>query len=205
MIGLIAIFVFGALLLVMCSVFVWTYKAKRRSGKNRWGALRWAVAAPIALLLLITWDAIPTWLAFEYYAKKDAQFTLLKSLAQWKAENPGVSETLEPYGRTARDERSNSMHMSNGMSRTPLNARFAYDTQSEALFLSVRLTRHEIIDTKSEEVVFRFMAVNSGNSGGLAAGGPGWWKPWLIHRSAQVADVDRFYRIADSFKYLEDK
>jgi len=205
MAGLIAISVFGALFLGMCGVFVWTYKAKRRHGKNRLRALCWALAAVIVLSLPITWDAIPTWLAFEYYANKDAEFTLLKSSAQWKTENPGVSETLEAFGRAAKDERSNSLHMGKARSRTPLNARFAYDSQSEDLFLSVRRTRHEIIDTKTQEVVFRFVVVNSGNSGGLASGGAGWWKPWLVHRSAQVEDVDRFYSIANSFKYVGGK
>jgi hypothetical protein len=205
MIGLIAIIVVGGLLLLACWVFVWTYRAKRRKGKSEKVAFGWAIGAVVLLSLPITWDAIPTWIAFEYYAKKEAEFTVFKTLEQWKAENPGVAETLEPYGRRARDERSNSISMGSGKSRTPLNARFASDTQSEHLFLSVGLTRHEIVDTRTGEVVFRFVAVASGNSGGLASGGSGWAKPWLVHRSAQVADVDRSYRIRNEFAYLGSK
>lgn len=205
MIGLIAIIVLGGLLLLAFLVFTWTYRAKRRKGESNSVALGWAVAAVLLLSLPITWDAIPTWIAFEYYAKKDAEFTVFKTLEQWKAENPGVAKTLEPYGVAAKDKRTDSIKLANGKSRKPMNDRFAHDDQSENLFLSVALTRHEIVDTKTGEVMLRFVAVASGNSGGLASGGAGWWQPWLIHRSSTGTDVDEFYRLLNEFAYQGGK
>ena len=173
MIGLIAILILGGLLALACWAFVRAYKAKRRQGKSDLVSFFWAVGAVLVFSLPITWDAIPTWIAFEYYARKQAEIKVFKTWEQWKLENPGVAETLEPFGRAANDKRTKSINLGNGKLRTPMNGRFAYDSQNEGLFLSVGLTRHEIVDTKTGEVVFRFVAVASGNAGGTAGGGAG--------------------------------
>lgn len=205
MIGLIAIIVIGILLLVGGLVFRWVYKSQRSKGKSGVVASVWGVVAAVLLSLPITWDAIPTWIAFKYYAQKEAGLTVFKTLEQWKTENPGVAETLEPYRNTVKDRRMESFKLDNGKSRTRLNDRFAYDAQSEDLFLSVALTRHEISDTKTGEVMFKFVAVASGNSGGLASGGAGWWKPWLIARSSTESDMVSFHKYYDSIHSLGAK
>lgn len=200
MIGLIAIIVLGALLLLACWVFVWTYRAKRRKGKSDKVAFAWAVAAVLLLSSPITWDAIPTWIAFEYYANKEAQFTVFKTLEQWKVENPGVAETLEPYG--FKDKRADFKKLTNNKSRNPLNDRFAYDSTSrEKLFLSVHANRYEIIDLKTTEVLVRYVEVASGNTGGIATGGDGWWAFWLIHQS-KAGGFNEFFQFVESVKNL---
>lgn len=184
MIGLIAILVLGGLLALACWAFISTYRAKRRKDKSDIVAFGWAMTAVVVLSLPITWDAIPTWIAFEYYANKDAGIKVFKTLEQWKAENPGVAETLQPYG--LRDKRADFKKLSANKSRNPLNDRFAYDsTSKEKLFLSVHANRYEVIDLKNEEVLVRYVEVASGNAGGLASGGEGWWAFWLIHRSTK--------------------
>ncbi len=182
MIGLIAIIVLGVLLILACWAFIWTYKAKRRKGKSDAVAFGWAMAAVVALSLPITWDAIPTWIAFEYYAHKEAGLTVFKTLEQWKAENPGVAETLVPYGDYEKSKRSATINLGNNKFLKPLNDRFAYtDQHFDKLFLSVYAHRYAVIDVKKDEVLVNYVEVGSGNAGGLASGGPGWWAFWLIH------------------------
>jgi hypothetical protein len=133
MTGLIALLVLGGLLTLALWVFAKTHKTMLTKGKSRAAANAWAVWAVVVLSLPLTWDAIPTWIAFEYYAHKEAGLTVFKTLEQWKAENPGVAETLEPYG--FKDKRGDFKKLSAYKSRTPLNDRFAYDSTSrDAIF-----------------------------------------------------------------------
>lgn len=199
MIGLIAIIFLGGLLLLACWAFIAVYKAKRRNGKRDAVAFAWAIVTVIVLSLPITWDAIPTWIAFEYYAKKEAGIQVFKSLDQWKAENPGVAETLEPYG--FKDKREELINLGNNKFRQPLNDRFAYDSSEMNLFLSVKAIRREVIDRKSESVLIRHTSVISGNSGGLATGGDGWWAFWLIHKTPD-AGSGRFFNYVVLIKEL---
>lgn len=195
MIGLIAILVLGALLLLACWVFIWTYRAKRRKGNSNKVAFAWALAAVLLLSLPITWDAIPTWIAFEYYANKEAGIKVFKTLEQWKAENPGVAETLVAY--SFNDKRGEPKNLGNNKFRNPLNDRFAYDDQHfDKLFLSVYAHRLAVIDSKKNEVLITYVEVGSGNAGGMAAGGPGWWAFWLIHNPTKSG-------YGDYAKYLQ--
>lgn len=161
-----------------------------------------AAGTVLFLSLPLTWDTIPTWIAFEYFAHKEAGVTVFKTLEQWKSENPGIAETLEPYKLTIKDVRGEEFILENGFSRVRLNERFSYDSKSKLLFLSVKLTEHQIVDMKNENIVFRFVVITSGNSGGLASGGYGWWAPWLIHRSSTSKEIDEFYEALQAFQYF---
>lgn len=127
------------------------------------------------------WDAIPTWIAFKYYADKEAGLKVYKTLEQWKQENPGVAETLRPYDRL--DPRRDSITLGREKYRHPFNDRFSWDDEIIPLFLSVRAWRFQIVDTKKNEVLLSYTKVISGNSGGFASGGEGWWKGWLINEN----------------------
>jgi hypothetical protein len=199
MIGLMAILVLGGLLALAVLVFARANKALLRQGKSEAVARAWAVAAVVALSLPITWDAIPTWLAFEYYSHKEAGIQVFKTLEQWKAENPGVAETLVPYG--FKDKRGELKNMGNEKFRYPLNDRFAYDSSKVNLFLSVYAVRYELIDQKSGAVLVRHTAVASGNSGGFARGGSGWWAFWLIHKTPDAVSSG-FFNYVESTKAL---
>ena len=109
MIGLIALAVVALLLALAAWAFRWGYRFARRKGKSAAMSTAWGLGAVLLLSLPITWDAIPTWIAFEYYAKEEAGITVLKTLAQWKVENPGVAETLEPYGFKDKRRKSNNL------------------------------------------------------------------------------------------------
>lgn len=205
MTGLIALLVLGGLLTLAIWVFAKTHRTMLDKGKSRAVATAWACGAVIALSLPITWDAIPTWIAFKYYAHKEAGLTVFKTLEQWKVENPGVAETLEPYKLTVNDKRGASFEIGDGFSRVRLNERFSYDSKSKHLFLSVALIDHRIVDSKTGDLVLRFVAVAAGNSGGFASGGAGWWAPWLIHRSSTSKETDEFYKAMHAFQYLGEK
>ena len=186
MIGLIAIFVLGGLLALGCWAFIRTYKAKQRQGKSDAVSFAWAVGAVVLLSLPITWDAIPTWIAFEYFSSREAGVKVFKMLEQWKAENPGVAETLQPYG--FKDKRSRSKNLGDNKTRHSINERFVYDSQNlDKLFLSVYARRYALVDVKREEMLVSYVEVGSGNSGGFASGGPGWWAFWLIHEPTKMA------------------
>jgi len=199
MIGLMAISVLGGLLALAVWVFARTNKALLRHGKSEAAARAWAVAVVVALSLPITWDAIPTWIAFEYYSHKEAGIQVFKTLEQWKAENPGVAGALVPYG--FKDKRGESQNLGNNKFRHPLNERFAYDSSKTNLFLSVYAVRYELIDRKNEVVLVRHTSVISGNSGGLAAGGSGWWAFWLIHKTPDAV-FNGFFNYVESTKAL---
>ena len=199
MIGLLAIIVLGGLLALAILIFARTNKAFLRHGKSEAVARVWAVAVVVALSLPITWDAIPTWIAFEYYSHKEAGIQVFKTLEQRKAENPGVAATLAPYG--FRDKRGELKTMGNEKFRYPLNDQFAYDRSKVKLFLSVYAVRYEVIDRKNDAVLVRHTSVVSGNSGGLATGGSGWWAFWLIHETPDAVSGG-FFNYVESTKAL---
>jgi heme/copper-type cytochrome/quinol oxidase subunit 2 len=171
MIGLIALLILVGLVLLAYWVFVWSYRANRRKGKSNRESMVWAAGA-VLLLSSPTWDAIPIWIAYEYYNNKEAGVKVFKTLEQWKAENPGVAETLKPYG--FKDKRGEHINLGYKKYLHPLNDRFAYTEQYfDKLFMSVHAHRLAVIDFKTKEVLVRYVEVGSGNAGGLASGGPG--------------------------------
>ena len=205
MIGLMAIIVLGGLLALAIWAFTLVNKALLRHGKSEAVARALAVAAVVALSLPITWDAIPTWIAFEYYNHKEAGIQVFKTLEQWKAENPGVAETLEPYGVSYTDSRTKAVELADDRVRMMLNARFAYDKKVATGIFGIRVINHEIVDTKKATVIVHFVAVFSGNSGGLASGGDGWWKFWLLHSSSTSEQEIAFEKYKREFQFLENK
>ena len=139
----------------------------------------WAVGAVMVFSLPVTWDAIPTWIAFEYYANKEAGIKVFKTLEQWNVENPGVAETLQPFGFS--EKRAESTNLGDNKFRRPLNDRFAYQPKYlDKLFLSAYANRFVLVDVKKNEVLMSYVEVGSGNAGGIASGGPGRWAVWLI-------------------------
>ena len=184
MTGLIALLVLGGLLTLVIWVFSKTHRTMLDKGKSRAVASAWAVGAVVALSLPLTWDAIPTWIAFEYYAHKEAGLTVFKTLEQWKAENPGVADTLEPYGKDYNDSRMKAIEFENNETGWMLNARFSYGKRTVNKPWGIREVQEEIRDQKTGVVMVRYIAVFSGNRRGFAGGGDGWWKFWLLHSTS---------------------
>lgn len=205
MIGLMALAVLLGLLTLAIWVFAKTHKTMQAKGKSRAVANAWAVCAVVALSLPLTWDAIPTWIAFEYYAHKEAGLTVFKTLEQWKADNPGVAETLEPYGKDYNDRRTKAIELTDNKTRWMLNARFASDREVLNPVLSVHLVHQDIVDTKTGELMVRFSGAGSGNSGGLALGGAGWWKFWNLHTTSKPEQEMLFNKYKRDYQFWESK
>lgn len=127
----------------------------RRTGRS---AKRWGWGAALGMYLLVFWDQIPTYLLHHYYCATDAGVWIYKTPEQWKAENPGVAETLT--WKDVSDYYENDTH---GL--FVLNERFhrilkIYNNQ----FFPIKIETWEVIDIKNEEIVLKMISVYSGYS-----------------------------------------
>lgn len=172
MIGLVVVAVFTVYLAV--SIFVVRLVARRAKAKGR-SAKRWGIAAALFMYLLVFWDHIPTLVLHHYYCATKAGFWVYKTPEQWKAENPGVAETLTWKSNS-------SSYEAPGVTQGyRLNERFVWVQRVEkAIILPVRLTHEEIIDLKTDETVVKRINVGSGY-GSFALGGEDWrvLKGWV--------------------------
>lgn len=166
MIGLIFLIVMGVYLTISFFVVRGTVRWARRTGR---GVKRWAFAAGFAMYLLVFWDHIPTLLLHKYYCATKAGFWVYKTPEQWKAENPGVAETLT--------WRSNSPDYKapNVTDGYRLNERFAWVIQKvDTPVLPVNLEYQSIIDVKTSETMVKRIIVGSGYGNFLVGGGESW-------------------------------
>lgn len=146
---------FGAFWIVsLYPLLIWTaVDFAKRTGRS---TKRWGFGAAIGLYLLVFWDQIPTYLLHHYYCATEAGIWVYKTPEQWKAENPGVAETLtwkdlsDEYGD---DEKSWFV----------LNQRFhLVTTVKSAPLLPVSVYIKTVEDIKNEEIVLKHISVYSG-------------------------------------------
>lgn len=155
-------------LLLSVVVVLLAVRYARKSGRS---AKRWGWGAALVMYLIPFWDWLPTVATHQYYCAKDAGFWVYKTVDQWKAENPGVMETLvykkdmphiqTPYGRA-----------------TVLNQRFLHIYKQEGPFPINRWRiETEIRDVKNGEVIAREVDFSTSQERRQA----GWsgWKFWL--------------------------
>lgn len=169
----------SAVVYFLCSVaiaFGIARYAKARGKKPQ----RWGLGVLLIAFLIPFWDLIPTIVTREYFCSTEAGLRIYKSPEKWKAENPGVYETL--VREKLRRPYTNSVeHI------TPLNQRFNWVSKIEGplLFNRWRVVR-EIRDEKSGEVIARQIDFQTGQERPQAD----WsgWKFWL--QSSQCYDVD---------------
>ena len=195
MIGLVVVVVFTVYLAV--SIFVVRLVARKAKAKGR-SPWRWGMAAGLCMYLLVFWDHIPTILLHKYYCATKAGFWVYKTPEQWKAENPGVAETL-----TWR-EKAPSYHNLDGAWGFKLNERFVWEFRdSKIYFLPVHLSSESIIDKQTGETVAKRVNVGSGY-GSLALGGGDWrvLKFWIGGEPC-VSDPSEWSRTWQSFKILD--
>lgn len=170
-------------LLISIAVVIGTIVYARKHGKS---AKRWGVGAALVMYLLVFWDHIPTLVAHKYYCEKEAGFWVYKTLDQWKAENPGVAETLVlPKNRTPQ-----TRWVSNGyMEVHPLNQRFNWVVSgySKTFFLHISKREEEITDAKTNEVLTRYVDLSSGNQNRPFRG----IKFWLVRNSCNANEANR--------------
>jgi len=145
MIGLMMLLALGLYLAISAGVVAWTVRWAKRNGRGVW---RWGIAAGFLMYLLVFWDHIPTLVLHKHYCATKAGFWVYKTPEQWKAENPGVAETL-----TWR-ESSPQYNSPDGSFGYRLNERFIYEIRREQTpMLPVRISTYSILDINKSVVV----------------------------------------------------
>jgi hypothetical protein len=148
--GLVILGAIALYLIISIVVVLFSARAAKRHGNSPW---RWGGGVALVMYLLVFWDHIPTVLVHEYYCAKEAGFWVYKTVDQWKAENPGVLETLVAYkdGRSA-----NGAYI--------LNQRFNWTVKKTGPLWLNRWRRHyEVVDSQSGELLARYIDFSTGN------------------------------------------
>ncbi len=126
------------------------------AGKKGRSALKWGIGAALVMYHLVFWDFIPTWAVYKYYCATKAGFWVYKTPEQWKAENPGVAETL-----TWR-EMSKSFNNSDEVWGYVVNERIAWSTHKFKIpILPIGVFTDSIIDIKTNDVLVKRVRVGS--------------------------------------------
>ena len=175
MFGLVVFGALGIYLVLLIAVTRFSYRWAAKKGLPR--GKRWAVAAGGFLLvyLPVFWDHIPTVVAHQYYCHKEAGFWVYKTLDQWKAENPGVMETLIA-NKDAPSTRQGDMQ--NYIDTYFLNQRINKLVKKNGPFLFNRWRwEQEVVDVKTNEVLARYVDFSTGN--GFIGGPPRTLRFWL--------------------------
>ncbi|MEO6976087.1 MAG: hypothetical protein ABI144_09505, partial [Gallionella sp.] len=162
MIGLMYLVFFAVYLLVSVAAVRGAIGYARKNGKS---AKRWGWGAAFVMYSLVFWDWIPTVAVHQYYCAKDSGFWVYKTLDQWKAENPGVAETLvanknSPY-------KSEQFDDGYGTTKTYfLNERFTWSITKQDMFGLLPIVREEqlVRDVAKNEVLARYVDFWTGNS-----------------------------------------
>lgn len=199
MIGLAYLLAFGAYLLISIGVVRWTIRYARNNGRS---AKRWGWGAALGMYSLVFWDWLPTVAVHQYYCAKDSGFWVHKTIDQWKAENPGVMETLVANeGTPSRYEQFDHGHEKTNTYL--LNERFNWIVKHRdvsSLLLIIR-TEQQVKDVKKNEVLASYVDFSAGNSVKDTIGPPGPLKFWLGNRhcSGGGFDQDDLRNFRDNF------
>ncbi len=93
-------FLLAYLVLAIIATVIASRKGKQR-GKKHWGR-----NTALIFTAIMFWDLPIVWGTHSYQCANNAGFILNKTLEQWKAENPGVAETLIAYSSSTLDPKS---------------------------------------------------------------------------------------------------
>ena len=170
--GLIIIVAMGVYLLISIGVVAWAISYAKKNSKS---VKKWGWSAALVMYMIPFWDWIPTVATHQYYCAKDSGFWVYKTLDQWKAENPGVLDTLI-YNKGEPSSRQGDMQ--NYADTYFVNQRFNWVVKQNGQFLFNRW-RHEreLFDTKTHELLARYVDFSTSQEQRQA----GWsgWKFWL--------------------------
>lgn len=154
MIGFFVLFAFAIYLLLSAWVVFAVARRAEKHDRNKW---LWGGVAGLVMYNLVFWDVIPTILLHKHFCATKAGTWTYKTLDQWKAENPGVVETL-----TWRDlpKSFRAPGLADGLI---FNERFRWERRVEKSFVfPVGTSTESIVDTKTEEIIVRHVNVWSG-------------------------------------------
>lgn len=159
MIGLMIIAAFAIYLAISYGVVRFTIRWARRTGR---GVKRWTVFAVLVMYLLVFWDHIPTLVLYKYYCHTKAGFWVYKTPEQWKAENPGVAETL------LRKKNTQIYDSAGNFQSYKKNERFDTISQVETIpFFPLMISVNLIIDINTNDQLAKIVYVSSGYTGSM--------------------------------------
>lgn len=165
---------FFVLVYVAISVLVVLF-ARRWARKHGRSPIKAGWLAALVMYLLVAWEQIPTYVLHKYYCATKVGYWVYKTPEQWKAENPGVAETLHATGPGVRWYEL-AKHRGIGVI---LNERFAQEKRVYASpMLPVSVVHYVVIDRSTGEVMARSTHVSSGY-GQMALGGNNSWRFWV--------------------------
>ncbi|MES9957226.1 MAG: hypothetical protein ABW086_09265 [Sedimenticola sp.] len=167
-----------------------------RKGMARW---KGGLIGALIVYLPVFWDHIPTYLVHQYYCLTEVDFQINKTPEQWKAENPGVAETL-----TWSDELSPRYEAPGVVLGRVLNERFVHVMkQKNPVLLPISISYDEIIDVKTNDVMAISTRVGSGY-GQFSVGGEGAWKFWVGAESCfpKKIEGETIFSLKKSFKTM---
>lgn len=130
------------------------------AGRRKRSRLLWGGVAALLMYNLVFWDWLPTVYAHKYYCEKEAGFWVYKTLDQWKAENPGVGETLVANKVVIQRVGDEENHTDTIVRNQRFNS--VNQIRSPIPLLSVYSSRNEIVDRVKDEVLARYVDVSSG-------------------------------------------
>ncbi len=85
---------FILLFLLVCAGVAWiAVELARKRSIEGW---KWGSPVFMVMLGLVFWDWLPMEISYRYKCNNYAGFTQIKTLDEWKQENPGIWETLSP-------------------------------------------------------------------------------------------------------------
>ena len=184
--GLIVLGAMALYLALSVAVVLWAVKHAKKKGKTPW---HWGAGAALVMYMIPFWDWLPTVAAHKYYCSTEAGFWVYKTVDQWKAENPGVMETLVS-NKGAPSKRTGDMQ--NYADTYFLNKRFNWIVKHNGKFFPNRW-RHEqeVVDTKTNEVLARYVDFSTAQEQRQA----GWtgWKMWLDNRNCSGGEFNQSY------------
>ncbi len=170
--GLVILGALALYLLVSIFVVIGAIKHAKNNGKS---TKRWGWGAVLVMYLIPFWDWIPTVAVHQYYCATESGFWVYKTPDQWKAENPGVAETLVA-NKGASSKRQGDM--TNYTDTYFLNQRFNWVVKKTGpLLLNRWRWEKEVIDTNTNEVLVRYVDFSTGS--GFIGGPPRMLRFWL--------------------------
>ena len=170
--GLVVIAVLLIYLAISIAAVFWAVDHAKKNGKS---AKLWGFGAAFVMYNLVFWDWIPTVVAHKYYCSTEAGFWVYKSVDQWKAENPGVMETLTAQQVPLHKFEGNNNDL---ISTTLWNSRIKTVHKYRGPIIPHQWRREDkLIDVKSNEVLAYYVDFSTSQERRQA----GWsgWKVWL--------------------------
>lgn len=192
-----------AIAIVAAMWFAYRWAAKRAySRTKRWLA---AMGGFLLVYLPVFWDQVPTLIAHEYYCEKEAGFWIYKTVDQWKAENPGVAETLDRSLATKLYDPSRS-------NRFWSTQRFYVDISRSPEFHAIGRTEQVFIDAVTREPLARginFWRGEGGNAFALGGSLEDYRRAlilgWGNRECGKPSPADQMARYRRQFELLGEK